>query len=95
LEVFFGFAHTLDVHLLCLSELTTVLALSDRTALLLDLKKRAICVFAGRGTMALNAGLTSVFFVTNQNHCVRKNLRSWTEIDRLGQKSVSTCPLTP
>jgi len=56
--VFFGFAHTLDVDLLCLSEFTTVLALSDRTALLLDLKKRAICVFAGRGTMTLNAGFT-------------------------------------
>jgi len=56
--VFFGFAHALDVDLLCLSELTTVLALGYRTALLLDLKKRAICMFAGRGTMALDTGFT-------------------------------------
>lgn len=56
--MFFGFAHALDVDLLCLSEFTTVLALGDRTALLLDLKKRTICVFAGRGTMTFNAGFT-------------------------------------
>jgi hypothetical protein len=52
--VIFGFAHALDVYLFRLSEFTTVLALSNRATLLLYLEKRAICVFAGRGTMTFN-----------------------------------------
>lgn len=50
----FGFAHALDVYLFRLSEFTTVLALSYGATLLLNLEKRAICVFAGRGTMTFN-----------------------------------------
>ena len=50
----FGFAHALDVYLFRLSEFTTVLALSNRSTLLLYLEKRAICVFAGRGTMTFD-----------------------------------------
>jgi hypothetical protein len=57
--VLFGFAHALDVDLLCLSEFTTVLALSDGAALLLYLKKRAICVFAGRGAMTFDTCFTA------------------------------------
>ena len=53
--VIFGFAHTLDVNLLCFTEFTTVLALSDGTTLLLNLKEGAVGVFAGRGAMALDA----------------------------------------
>jgi hypothetical protein len=53
-RVIFGFAHALDVYLFRLSEFTTVLALSNRATLLLYLEKRAICVFAGRGTMTFN-----------------------------------------
>ena len=53
-RVILGFAHALDVYLFRLSEFTTVLALSYRATLLLYLKKRAICVFAGRGTMTFN-----------------------------------------
>jgi hypothetical protein len=52
--VIFGFAHALDVYLFRLSEFTTVLALSNRATLLLYLEKRAICVFAGRGTMTFD-----------------------------------------
>jgi hypothetical protein len=50
----FGFTHALDVYLFCLAELTTVLALCDRAALFLYLEKRAICVLAGRGAVALD-----------------------------------------
>jgi hypothetical protein len=46
-EVILGFAHTLDVYLFRLAEFTTVLALGDGTTLLLNLKERAIRVFAG------------------------------------------------
>ena len=53
--VILGFTHALDVYLFRLSELTTVLALSNRATLLLYLEKRAIRVFAGRGTMTFNA----------------------------------------
>jgi hypothetical protein len=67
--VIFGFAHALDVYLFRLSEFTAVLALSDRATLLLYLKKRAICVLAGGGTMAFDTSFTGVFFVADENHC--------------------------
>ena len=52
--VVFGFAHALDVDLLCFTEFTAVLALSDGTTLLLDLKEGTVGVFAGRGAMAFD-----------------------------------------
>ena len=52
--VVFGFAHALDVNLLCFTEFTTVLALSDGTTLLLNLKEGAVGVFAGRGAMSFD-----------------------------------------
>jgi hypothetical protein len=57
-RVIFGIAHALDVYLFRLSEFTTVLALSNRTALLLYLKKRAIRVFAGGGTVTFDTSFT-------------------------------------
>ena len=66
-RVIFGFAHALDVHLFRLSEFTTVLALSNRATLLLYLEERAICVFAGRGTMTFNTS-----FAVGLNACERK-----------------------
>jgi len=56
--VLFGFAHALDVDLFCFPEFTTVFALSDGTTLLLNLKKGAIGVFAGRGAMAFDTCFT-------------------------------------
>jgi len=56
--VIFGFAHALDVYLFRLSEFTTVLALSDRATFLLYLKKRAICMFAGGGTVTFDTSFT-------------------------------------
>ena len=52
--VIFGFAHALDVDLLCFTEFTTVLALGNGTTLLLNFKEGAVGVFAGRGAMALD-----------------------------------------
>jgi len=68
--VIFGFAHALDVDLFRLSEFTAVLALSNGTTLLFYLKKRAICMFAGGGTVTFDTSFTGIFFVANENHCV-------------------------
>jgi hypothetical protein len=70
--VVFGFAHALDVDLLCFTEFTAVLALSDGTTLLLNLKEGAVGVFAGRGAMAFDACFAGVFFIADKNHCVMK-----------------------
>jgi hypothetical protein len=56
--VLFGFAHALDVYLFRLSELTTVLTLGDRAALLLDFEKRAVGVLAGGGTVTFDTCFT-------------------------------------
>ena len=71
--VIFGFAHALDVYLFRLSEFSTVLALSNRTTLLLNLEKRAICVFAGRGTMTFNTSF-AVGLHRNEQTGEQKNI---------------------
>ena len=68
-RVIFGFAHALDVYLFRFSEFTAVLALSNRATLFLYLEKRAICVFAGRGTMTFN---TSFAMGLNANEQTEK-----------------------
>jgi hypothetical protein len=60
------------VDLLCFTEFTTVLTLSDGTTLLLNLKEGTVGVFAGRGAMALDACFAGVFFIADENHCVVK-----------------------
>ena len=54
----FGFAHALDVYLFRLSEFTIVLTLSNGATLLFYLKKRAICTFAGGGTVTFDTSVT-------------------------------------
>jgi hypothetical protein len=79
--VIFGFAHALDVYLFRLSEFTTVLALSNRATLLLYLEKRAICVFAGRGTMTFNTSF-AVGLNANERTGEQKN------IGKVGRKDI-------
>ncbi len=45
------------MHLLCFAHFSTVIALCDGTAFLLDLKQGAVSVLAGRGPMTLDAGV--------------------------------------
>lgn len=53
-----GGAHALDMDLLCFAQLTAVFTLRHWASLLLDLEERSIGVFAGRRTVAFDAGLT-------------------------------------
>lgn len=53
-------ADALDVDLLGFAQLATVLALSDRPALLLDFEEGAVKVFAGGRPVALDAGFAVV-----------------------------------
>ena len=54
-----AFTDTFHVDLASLSEFTTVFALSDRPAFLFDFEKGAVGVATRRGTMTLDAGLTT------------------------------------